>query len=128
MSGYTTYRRWQRIEDQASALGFRIGAPKHGWSGDYDVLTLFPAVDALPVYSRDAEIFTGTFSDVEIFLMGWARAQSYDQMLRLSDAKKRSKAEDRERARQAEIKKKLEQAEMLRVLRATDAENASKKK
>jgi len=129
VSGYTTYRRWQRIEEQAMIAGFRIDKPRHGWNEQaYDMVALYPADDALPVYSRDAELFVGTFSDVEIFLAGWSRAQQYDHFLRMTDDKRRSKFEDAERARQAERKKKEEQAELMKVLRATDAENQGKKK
>ncbi len=120
MSGYSTYTRWQRIELQARSMGFRIGNPKHGWGREDG--------DALPVFGRDTDIFTGTFSQVEIFLAGWARAQQYDSILRLSDDKKRKKYEDRERARQAEQRKREEQKKMLAVLRATDAQNQGKKK
>ena len=129
MSGYYTFNRWKRIEESAEKLGFRLGNPRHGWSGsDHDLVSLFPAEDALPIYSRDADVFTGTFHDVEVWLDGWSRAQAYDQMLGLSTDKKRAAAEDRERARQVERRKREEQAELLRVLKASDAENQSKKK
>lgn len=129
MSGYSTYTRWQRIELQARSMGFRIGNPKHGWGReDGDAVAIYPDDEALPIFGRDADIFTGTFSEVEIFLAGWARAQQYDSILRLSDDKKRKKYEDRERARQAEQRKREEQKKMLAVLRATDAQNQGKKK
>lgn len=132
MSGYATYTRWQRIEAQALNLGFRLGMARssNGYNRmeDGDMVTLYPAEGALPVYTRDADIWTGTFRDCEIFLNGWARAQQYDHLLRMTDDKRRKKFEDAERARQAERKKREEQAEMLSVLRATDAENRGKKK
>ena len=131
MSGYSTYTRWQRIEAQAKMLGFRLGNPRHGqWGGvsDADMVTLYPDGEALPVYTRDAELFTGTFRDVEIFLGGWTKAQSYDRILRITDDKRRKKFEDAERARQAEQKKREEQKQMMAVLRATDRENTSPKK
>lgn len=133
MSGYSTYTRWQRIEEHAKLLGFRLANPKHGhWGGGsndgVDQVALYPDSEALPIYSRDADIYTGTFSQVEVFLAGWARAQQYDMMLRLTDDKKRKKYEDKERARQAEVKKREEQKKMLAVLRASDQENRSTKK
>ena len=133
MSGYTTYQRWQRIEAQAKSLGFKLGNPKHGhWGGGsqdgIDQVSLYPDDAALPIYSRDAEIWTGTFRDCEIFMSGWVKAQSYDQMLRMTDDKRRKKFEAAEVARQAERRKREEQKQMLSVLRASDAENSSKKK
>ncbi len=131
MSGYSTYTRFQRIEAQAKQLGFRLGNPKHGhWggSGDTDQVALFPDEEALPIFSRDAEIFVGTFGQVETFLTGWVRAQQYDTILGTVDDKRRKKYEDRELARQAEQRKREEQKQMIAVLRASDAENSSKKK
>jgi len=134
MSGYSTYTRWQRIEAQAKLLGFRLGNPRHGsWTTwtmheDGDMVTLYPDGEALPIYTRDADLFTGTFRDVEIFLGGWTKAQSYDMILRMTDEKRRRKFEDAERARQAEQKKREEQKQMMAVLRASDQENISKKK
>jgi hypothetical protein len=130
MSGYSTYTRWQRIEEHARSMGFRLANPKHGWgvSGETDQVALYPDSDSLPIYARDTEIFVGTFGQVETFLTGWVRAQQYDSILRLSDDKKRKKYEDKERARQAEQRKREEQKQMLAVLRASDAENSSKKK
>ena len=129
MTGYATYLHCQRVAEQANKLGFRLGHPKHGhWSNDLDQVTLYPAEKALPIYSRDADIFTGTFREVEIFLAGWSTAQQYDAMLSMTTDKRRKQYEDRELARRAEQRKRKEQAEMLKVLRATDAENAGKKK
>ena len=131
MSGYATYTRWQRIEAQAKQLGFRLGNPKHGWGRDgeaTDMVTLYPDGEALPVFSRDADIYSGTFRDIEIFMAGWARAQQYDMMLRIADDKKRKKYEDKERARQAEQKKREEQKKIMAVLRAKDQENLNPKK
>ena len=129
MSGFSTYTRWQRIESQAKLLGFRLGNPTHesvrrvNFVSD-DTVSLYPDGAALPVYSRDTEIYTGTFSQVETFLNGWVRAQQYDMMLRITDEKKRKKYEDKERARQAEQCKREEQEQMLAVLRAKDHENS----
>jgi hypothetical protein len=130
MSGYHTYQTWQRIEAQAKMLGFRLANPKHGWNSreEPDTVGLFPDSEALPVYARDAEIFVGTFRQIEIFLAGWARAHQYDMMLRLSDEKRRKKAEVRELARQAEQRKREEQKKILAALRASDQENSVAKK
>ena len=120
MSGYTTYLRWQRIESYADALGFRIGNPRHGnWSGtnDVDVVSLYPKDTELPTYSRDAELFVGTFGQLEIWLQGWVKAQQYDMLLRLTDHKKRKKAEVREIERQRLQALKIEQKQVWNTLK-----------
>jgi hypothetical protein len=120
MTGYSTYTRWQRIEAQAKTLGFRLGNPKNGRWGivpdAIDTVALYPDNDALPVFSRDADIFEGTFSQVETFLTGWARAQQYDAMLRMTDEKKRKKYEDKERERQRLAAERLEKRKMFAAL------------
>lgn len=114
MTGYATYQWYQRVEEQAKHLGFRLGHSKHGnYRQEFgDIVALFPAESALPVYSRDAEIFCGTFAEVEKFLAGWARAQQYDAMLRMTDDRRRKKFEAREVERQRVARVKKEQKEM----------------
>ena len=55
--------------------------------------------DALPMYSRDAELFIGTIERLEDWLAGVRWAREYDMMLRLSDEVKRNKAEQKQRNR-----------------------------
>ena len=118
MTGYSTYTRWQRIEAQAKMLGFRLANPKHGWrdSVNTDEVALYPDGDALPIFSRDADIYTGTFGQVETFLNGWVRAQQYDSMLRMSDEKKRKKYEDKVRERNRLVVERLEKRKMYAAL------------
>ena len=56
--------------------------------------------DALPIYSRDAELFVGSLERLEDWLAGVKWARDYDMLLRLSDDKKRDTAEQKERNRQ----------------------------
>lgn len=117
MTGYRTYTRYQRIEAQANMLGFRLGNPKNSWASDTpDEITLYPNENALPIFSRDADIYTGTFSEVEIFLNGWIRAQQYDAMLRMTSDDRRKKYEDKERERQRLEKEREEKRKVFATL------------
>jgi len=119
MSGYSTYTRWQRIEAQAKILGFRLGNPKSGnWGGvgDHDMVALYPDGTALPVFSRDSEIYAGSFSQIETFMNGWTRARQYDYILRLSNNEKRKKAEAKEVERQRLAKEREEKKKMFAIL------------
>lgn len=102
MSGYQTYLRLQRIEDHAKKLGFRLGNPKHGYTGSdsFELAALYAADDQLPVFARDAELFVGSFDEVAVWLNGWEKAQLYDSMLRLTDVKRRRLFEEKEKERQ----------------------------
>jgi hypothetical protein len=85
-------------------------APKHGnWSSDNyeDRAGVKPKdADSLPIYARDAELFTGSLVQIRTWLIGVQWAREYDMMLKLSDEKKRAAKEDQERARQFSLKQR----------------------
>jgi ABC-type lipopolysaccharide export system ATPase subunit len=102
MSGWNTIQRIRRIEAQVDKLGFKFKQPKHGdWERQEQSLSLVPKdADALPVYSRDAELYIGTLEQLETWLHGLEWARNYDMMMNLSNDDKRAKAEQKERNRQ----------------------------
>ena len=101
MAGWNTIQRIKRIEEQIDKLGFKFAKSKHGdWSDDHGALSLVPKDhEALPIYSRDAELFVGSLEGLETWLHGVRWAREYDMMLRLSDEKKRARKEQDERNR-----------------------------
>jgi hypothetical protein len=102
MSGWNTIQRIRRVEEQVDRLGFKLAKSKHSdWSDDHGALSLVPKdPDALPIYTRDAELFVGTVERLEDWLAGIQWARDYDMMLKLSDDKKRSRKEQDVRNRQ----------------------------
>ena len=102
MSGWNTIQRIKHIEEQVDKLGFKFSKSKHSdWSEDHGALSLVPKDhEALPIYSRDAELFVGSLERLEDWLAGVRWAREYDSMLKLSDEKKRAAAEQKERNRQ----------------------------
>lgn len=102
MSGWNTIQRIKRVEQLVDELGFKFSKSKHSdWTEDHGALSLVPKdLDALPIYSRDAELFVGSLERLEDWLHGVHWARDYDKMMRLSDEKKRTAAEQKERNRQ----------------------------
>jgi hypothetical protein len=102
MSGWNTIQRIKRIEEQISHLGFKFSKSKHSdWTEDHGALSLVPRdADALPMYSRDAELFVGSLERLEDWLAGVQWAREYDRMCKISDDAKRYAAEQKERNRQ----------------------------
>jgi len=102
MSGWNTIQRIKRIEQAVDEIGFKFSKSKHSdWTEDHGALSLVPKdPDALPIYSRDAELFVGSLERLEDWLAGVRWAREYDMMLKLGDNEKRAKAEQRERNRQ----------------------------
>jgi len=103
MSGYHTILRCEKIKERADKLGFMLCYPKAGWGGSRgdDYVAIRPKdKEALPIYSRDAELFCGTIGDLESFFAGLEWARQYDEMLRVSTKAKRERKEQDERNRQ----------------------------
>lgn len=101
MSGWNTIQRIRRIEEEIDKLGFKFSKSKHSdWSEDHGALSLVPKDhEALPIYSRDAELFVGSLERLEDWLAGVRWAREYDMLLKLSDVPKRTKAEQKEKNR-----------------------------
>ena len=101
MSGWNTIQRIKRIEEQVDKLGFKFSKSKHSdWTEDHGALSLVPKdYESLPIYSRDAELFVGSLERLEDWLAGVRWAREYDSMLKLSDEKKRTVAEQKEKNR-----------------------------
>lgn len=78
--GYGDYLQAQRIIEMANRLGFKTVTSKYSdrWG---DRVALVPLNEALPVYSRDAELFSGTFNEVECWLRGVEWTKTYHEIL-----------------------------------------------
>lgn len=101
MSGYGSVLALRRLEKECDELGFMMCHPRHYNSGDYGQLVAIKPKDqdSLPIYSRDAELFIGTLEELQVWLKGVEWARQYDELLRLSNTKKRERKEQDERNR-----------------------------
>lgn len=83
MAGYHAVLALHRLEERIDRMGFRMGHPRHGnYRNEFgDMVALFPKEDTLPVYSRDAELFIGTLEQMEHWLNGWEKLETYHRML-----------------------------------------------
>jgi len=114
MSGWGTIKALRLLEDRVNALGLEITNPGDFLGNQYansdqyhDRIALRPKGDSVPHYSRDAIVWLGTLEELQYWINGVEWAWQYDAMLKISDHKKRNKAEVDERNRQlmATIKK-----------------------
>lgn len=97
--GYSAILRIRRVEEQANRLGFRFAYSKYG-TRDTDVIALFPKDDAMPDYSRNAELFVGDIEQVASFLNGMEFMTNYYKILRIVTDKNVAHKEDLTRQRQ----------------------------
>lgn len=101
MSGYKTIQLFRRLEAECDKLGFILTAPRYQYrDGARDEVSVGVKGDSLPPYSRDAELFTGTLEELEIWLQGLDWARNYYEMLGLIDDKKIARKEQDVRNRQ----------------------------
>jgi len=114
MAGWQTIVRLRRVEEQVDALGMRIGNPRGGrWDGELDIVSLYPKDDALPIYSRDADLFRGTLEELEVWLRGVAWARQYDVIVI-------GKSIDTNRSRREQD---YRNRELLKMIKAKDDKN-----
>lgn len=59
----------KRIEERAKQHGFRLKSSKYSGFGEARI-GVYPLNDSHPLYSRDAEIFSGDTNQIMCFLMG----------------------------------------------------------
>jgi len=101
MSGYNTILKVRQLEKECDELGFMMCHPRHYNSGDWGQLIAIKPKDSdsLPIYNRDAELFIGTLEQLEVWMRGIEWARQYDEMLKLSNTKKRERKEQDQRNR-----------------------------
>ena len=94
MSGYSLVRQVHDLEKQLHDLGMRWGSSMFDSRSPFgDRVAVYARDDELPLYARDAELFTGTIDEVSSWLAGVGWARRYDHMLGVSDTKRRQKRE-----------------------------------
>jgi hypothetical protein len=79
MSGYNSILFLEKLRERCDALGFLMCYPKFAGTGD--LISVKPKDKSLPLYARDAELFTGTCEELEVWIRGITWARDYDAML-----------------------------------------------
>jgi hypothetical protein len=116
MAGYQTILRIRRLEEEVGKLGMRMGNTKHGnFRQEFgDVVALFPKDDALPIYSRDAELFVGTIEEMEVWLRGWQKSFEYHRMLIGRNFEEKIKRKEQD-YRNEQLMRRIKQADQKQV-------------
>jgi len=100
MAGWNTIQTIRKFEERAELLGMRFTAYKHDDLYGENVALVPKDQEALPLYTRDAVLFAGTLEAADKFMQGILWARNYDDMLKVSDVKKRERKEQNERNKQ----------------------------
>lgn len=97
--GWTDIQRIKRVEARANALGFELANGDAGWASTdvFSSIHVKPAGDLLPIYSRNATFFSGSIESIQSWLDGIEWARHYDEVLKLTNNKKRDTKEQQVR-------------------------------
>ena len=115
MAGYQTILKYRQLESDLDQLGFVMGSPGMSWSGE-DLVTIRPkGPDSLPIYSRDAEIFTGSLAELRTWVQGVQWARHYDELNQVSNPRRRERRE--QLVRNGQLMTRLRQPEKSQIAR-----------
>jgi hypothetical protein len=111
--GWDDVQRMKRVEARANALGFEFTDGGKSWAAGGTSISIYvqPKDDLLPLYSRTATFFTGSIESIDSWLDGIEWARHYDELLKVSNDKKRAKQEDL--VRQQHLMKTLKTGEVV---------------
>ena len=118
--GMDMIERIDRVRELADYYGFRLSRTpynSYGATDNIDNIALYPKDESLPVYSRDACLFTGNLNEVETFFEGLRWARTYDQIIGAMSVQRRQQFEAKEIARLAKIQYNKERAETFQTLK-----------
>ena len=96
MSGWNQIQQVRKLEQQADKLGMQFAAYKYENTYGERVSLIPKDADSLPIYTRDAQLFSGTLEGAEYFMQGVEWARDYDRMVidRKMDEKRERKEQD----------------------------------
>lgn len=105
VAGWQLLKNFRDVEARANKIGLKFGPSK--FSGmEFDTIALVPFNEHLPIYNREAEVFTGSLQDIDKWLQGITWARNYDDLMKVSNDDKRQTAE-----------RKYQQRELLRAIK-----------
>jgi hypothetical protein len=93
MAGYQMVQRILQLEEQLTSLGIKLAPPQYTNEKDSYASLMPLGSDGLPIYARDASIFTASLETIESWVAGALWARDYDKMLGLSNPEKRERKE-----------------------------------
>jgi hypothetical protein len=105
VAGWQLLKSFRDVEARANKIGLKFAPSKYSGM-EFDTIALVPFDEHLPIYNREAEVFTGTLQDIDKWLQGITWARNYDDLMKVSNDEKRETAE-----------RKHQQRELLRVIK-----------
>ena len=107
MAGWNQIQQVRKLEERADKLGLKFTHYRHDDRYGDNVALVPKDSDALPIYSRDAEMFVGSLEGAGYWMQGVMWAREYDRMNtdRNLDKKRERKEQDERNMQLAKILK-----------------------
>jgi hypothetical protein len=86
----------ERVVEGLQKLGFKMKPTKYGYGGR-TLVGVYPLEDKNPLYSRDAEVFTGTMEEIAVWMRGVNSRNDYLTMLKATSEKRIQDLEEKYR-------------------------------
>lgn len=85
---WTDVQLLNKVVDGLSKLGYYVKATKHSYQDKRCLVGVYPLEDKNPLYSRDAELFTGTMEEIVCWMRGINHRNEYLSMLKATTEKR----------------------------------------
>ncbi len=105
VAGWQLLRSFRDVEERANQIGLKF-APSRYSGMEFDTIALIPLDENLPIYNREAEVFSGTLQDIDKWICGVEWSRNYDNLMMSKNDEKRQTAE-----------RKYQQRELLKTIR-----------
>ena len=110
---WTDVQLLDRVVTGLEKLGYYVKNTKYGYQDGRCLAGVYPLKDMNPLYSRDAEIFTGTMEEIACWMRGVNHRNEYLTMLKATTEKRIEDLEEKYR-------KKLKHQAMVDAIKNPD--------
>ena len=110
---WTDVQLLNRIVEDLHKIGFYVKNTKYGYQDGRCLAGVYPLQDKNPLYSRDAEVFTGTMEEIACWIRGVTHRNDYLTMLKATTEKRIHELEEK-------YIKKLKQQAMVDAIKDPD--------
>ena len=110
---WTDVQLLDRVVKGLEKLGYYIKNTKYGYQDGRCLAGVYPLKDMNPLYSRDAEVFSGTMEEIQCWMRGVSHRNDYLMMLKATSEKRIQELEEKYR-------KKLKHQAMVDAIKDPD--------
>ena len=110
---WTDIQLLEKVVNGLSKLGYCIKNTKYGYQDGRCLVGVYALEDNNPLYSRDAEVFTGTMEEISCWMRGVNHRNDYLTMLKATTEKRIQELEEKYR-------KKLKHQAMVDAIKDPD--------